>query len=102
MRTQNRSVTREPVDIPRERHEGWGDDKATPTPEEEAHRHELVESLTPSSAPQTNRPRYAIRDAASNGPNEVVDNDEEGGNNETAEPTNRPAGDPRIDETNDE
>jgi len=76
---KNRSGTREPIDIPRERHEGWGDDKARPTPEEEARRHELVEELTGSSAPNTKGQRYAIKNPGTES-SEVVDNDEEAGN----------------------
>ena len=76
---KNRSGNREPVDIPRERHEGWGDDNATPTPQEEAHRHQLVEEMTASTAPNAKGTRYAIRNPGTES-SEVVDNDEEAGN----------------------
>jgi hypothetical protein len=73
---KNRSGQREPVDIPRERHEGWGDDDSTPTPEEQAHRRELVEELTPGAPIQGGKQRYAIKDAGV-ASSEVVDNTDE-------------------------
>jgi hypothetical protein len=73
---KNRSGQREPVDIPRERHEGWGDEDATPTPEEEAHRRQLLEEMTPGSPIQSDRQRYAIRDAGV-ASSDVVDNTDE-------------------------